>query len=237
MSQIFVSHSKRDDSIVNYFGKLFGTTRVKGIFKEIEGFKSRPYWNEVQNDVQQSAAIFILLGPNIQNLFHTRDWTVWESATASAIRKDIWVFEPYEYLGKINVIIPHVDHYMIYQETNQYQNYIRKVIESYDDADILPSTLRGTFVGGAGGFVGEVLIGKGKKPPLLGPAIGAIIGGFVAAMAADPSRNRPYGIQIKCLECESTYQIHMKMPEIRCPICNAILNIDWDTYEKRYAEQ
>lgn len=95
---------------------FFSITNVRGVFKEIEGFRTPQAWIEIQNDIQLSRAIFVLLGPHVQEIKHTRDWVVWESAIGSPMRKEIWVFEPYEHLGKIDVIIPHVDHYMIFQE-------------------------------------------------------------------------------------------------------------------------
>jgi len=36
------------------------------------------------------------------------------------------------------------------------------------------------------------------------------------------------GILIKCSECKNKYRIHMKIPKIRCPICNAMLVLNWD---------
>ena len=58
----------------------------------------------------------------------------------------------------------------------------------------------------------------------MGIGIGVSIAGFLA----DPSRKRPSGILIRCSECKNKYRIHMKVPKIRCPICNAILVIKWD---------
>jgi len=149
MSQIFVSHSARDEEIVNFFAKIFSVTNVKGVFKEIEGFRNPQAWVEIQNDIQLSKAIFVLLGPHVQEIKHTRDWVVWESALGSPMRKEIWVFEPYESLGKIDVIIPHVDHYMIFQQTKEYRDYIRRIIEAYDISPVLPATLVGGIIGGA----------------------------------------------------------------------------------------
>lgn len=66
ISQIFVSHSRKDVKIRDFFGNIFGTTRVKGIFKEIEGIIKKPDPEEIKKDIQDSNAIFILLGKNVQ---------------------------------------------------------------------------------------------------------------------------------------------------------------------------
>lgn len=228
IGQIFISHSRKDKEIVNFFGTLFGSTRVKGVFKEIEGFKSDEEYQEIQNDIQKSSAIFILLGENVQNLKHTRDWVVWESAIASTIGKEIWIFEPIELLGKIDVIFPHLDHYLIYKVNQDYQNYIRDIIESYDDADVLPAVFTGSSFGGLGGTVAEALFSKEEKLSGIGTLLGIGIGGAIASFLADPSRKRPSGILIRCSECKNKYRIHIKIPKIRCPICNAMLVLNWD---------
>ena len=231
MGQIFISHSRKDKEIRNNFAILFGTTRVKGIFKEIEGFNSRDASGEIENDIRESAAIFILLGPYLNKIHHTRDWVVWESAIARPMRKDIWVFEPYDYLGKINVIIPHVDHYVVYNKSDEFQKLICAIIESYDDAEVLPTTLGGSVGGAAlGGAIGaaiDSLLSKGESPPIwgaiLGGALGGVLGGVTGATQSDPARNRPLGLPIKCPKCEQSYRIHTNIAEIRCPCCNAIL--------------
>lgn len=208
MAQIFVSHSAEDEEIKKFFGTLFGTTNVKATYKEIEGFSTPEAWLEIQNDIQRSKAIFVLLGPNVQKIQHTRDWVVWESAMASPMRKDIWVFEPYEGLGKIDVIIPHVDHYMVYQQTKDFQDYIRQIIESYDDFQVLQTALT------------VALLGRGPIRSLIGASIGASI--------ADPSRKRPKGVTIECCDCHVSYSIHMRLDNIRCPACNSWLQINWE---------
>ena len=228
IGQIFISHSRKDKEIVNFFGTLFGSTRVKGVFKEIEGFRSDEEFQEIQNDIQKSTAIFILLSENVQNLKHTRDWVVWESAIASTFGKEIWIFEPMESLGKIDVIFPHLGHYLIYKFDQDYQKYIRDIIESYDDADVLPAVVAGSFVGGVGGTVVEALFSKEDKLSGIGTILGVGVVGSIARFLADPSRKRPTGILIRCSECKNKFRIHMKVPKIRCPICNAILVIKWD---------
>jgi len=233
IGQIFISHSRRDEEIVNYFGKLFGSTRVKGVFKEIEGFKSGEQSEEIQNDIQNSTAIFILLGENVQKLKHTRDWVVWESAIAKATDKEIWVFEPLAFLGKIDVIIPYANHYMAYIINEGYQVYIRNIIESYDDADVLSAAVAGGFIGGGLGTLTEALFSKDEELSGIGTLLGAAIGSGALGYWADPSRKCPPGILIKCPECKNRYRIHMKIPKWRCPICNVILTLDWNKIEKR----
>ncbi|MEM3564635.1 MAG: hypothetical protein QXR19_15490 [Candidatus Jordarchaeaceae archaeon] len=215
MSEIFVSHGAKDVKIRRFFSDIFSITNVRGVFKEIEGFRTPQAWIEIQNDIQLSRAIFVLLGPHVQEIKHTRDWVVWESAIGSPMRKEIWVFEPYEHLGKIDVIIPHVDHYMIFQQTKEYQDYIKQIIEAYDTSQVLPATL-------IGGITGGLLLGP------LGALSGAIAGGIIA----DPLRNKPPGLPFKCEKCFVEYRIHSRSEHIRCPTCNTWYRIDWGKIEK-----
>ena len=239
MGQIFVSHSQKDSHIRDFFATIFGTTQVKGVFKEIEGFSNPDAAGEIENDIRESAALFILLGMNLNMVHHTRDWVIWESAIARPMRKDIWIFEPYMSLGKIDVVVPHVDHFIIYNEDNGFQKLIRTVIESYDDSEVLPTTVGGS-VGGAtiGGSVGAMidsLLNKGKSPPIWGTIIGGVLGGVVGGLAgashSDPSKNRPLGWPVMCPECKQSYRIHMKIAEIRCPCCNTILKFEKRTFD------
>ncbi len=209
MAQIFVSHSADDKEIKGFFGTIFAITNVKAIYKEIGGFSTPEAGLDIQNDIQHSKAIFVLLGPNVQRIRHTRDWVVWESAIASPMHKDIWVFEPHERLGEIDVIIPHVDHYMVYQQTKDYQEYIRQIIESYDDSQVLPTAL-----------VGAALWQLTEKTLLDAFLIDALI--------ADPSEKRPRGVPIKCPKCQVSHRLHTlhtHLDTIRCPACNSQFHI------------
>lgn len=132
MPQIFVSHSQKDTEIRGFFGTIFATTHVKAFFKEIEGFRSKKYSDEIKKNIQNSNAFFILLGKNGQKLRHTNDWVTWESGVAKGVNKDIWVFKPSNLFGKLKVVIPDVNHYVIYEKDEYYQDYIRKIILHID---------------------------------------------------------------------------------------------------------
>ena len=176
-------------------------------------------WVDIQRDIAYSNAIFILLSQNVQIIKHTRDWVVWESALASHMGKDIWLFEPLNFVGLIDVVIPHVDHYLIYEQKDEYQNYIKQIIESYDDSQVLPATI----IGGAVGALAEVILTDDNHPPVLG----GLLGGIGGASLADPSKKRPKGIPIRCSNCNAFYNIHMRFEKIRCPACNVILKLNW----------
>lgn len=228
MTSIFVSHSQKDTKIRDFFGTVFATTKVKAIFKEIEGFSSTSQSSEIKRNIQDSKAVFILLGKYVQKLSHTRDWVISESGIAEATDKDIWVFEPLSLLGKIDVIIPHLNHYAIYKMDDHYRQYFRKIVNYYDQSDHLPAALIGGAVGGLTGTLIEALIPKKSGFTGIGALIGALLGGTGGLIWADSTRKQPSGRSFKCPQCENSYIIHMELKKIRCPICNSILKINWD---------
>jgi len=207
MAQIFVSHSQRDTSIKKFFVEIFSVSTIKGVFKEIEGFSTIPSF-EIQRDIENSQTVFLLLGPHLNELKHTRDWVVWEMGVASEAKKEIWVFEPLNFYGKIDIIVPQLSHYVPYRETNEFKRYIKSIIESYDDVPLLKSVLRGGTIGG-----------------LLKGLEGAVIGSLADAILTDPSRKRPIGFPVRCNKCKSLYRLHFKIRLLRCPVCNAILEL------------
>ena len=128
MAQIFISHSRKDEHFRNFFSKAFAGTRVKAIFEELEKIY-RGFTNSlsVAKAIKDSKAVFIILSRNVQNIYFTRDWIVWEAGVA--INKDIWVFEPYSQFGEISVVIPYVRHYVL--DTNDYYlRFIYNIISS-----------------------------------------------------------------------------------------------------------
>ncbi len=223
MAQIFVSHSSRDRDLRDFFSNAFAGTKVKAVFEEFEKFPigktDKITVSKVSADIESSNAVFVILSQNVQNIPHTRDWVIWETGVAK--NKDIWVFEPYQQLGKISVVIPYLRHYVMFGTTNYWLGYIRRIIESYDDSHTLSTVLLTSLTGA---MIGAAL---GKKDKAGGAALGGI-GGVIAGLAnADKSKERPIGLKTLCVKCHSTYNIHIPQRRniFRCPACNNLLKI------------
>ena len=176
MSSIFISHSQRDSQMRDFFAGIFGRTNVKANLVEYEQFQP-PAWPHIQQQISTSAAMVVLLGPNMALLSHTQMWVGSESGAVPP-PKEVWVFEHFQHLS--DVPIPNTHHYMQYAFDAPYEQYIKAVIESYDDSPILP------------GAVGGGLIGALTGPP------GIVVGAMLGALATNPSRNRPIGITVQC---------------------------------------
>ncbi len=211
MAQIFVSHSKEDKELVLFFSQAFKGTNVNPIFEEFKqitsGTRTPP---KVLRDIENSNAVFVILSHNVHRIPYTRDWVVWEAGVGK--NRDIWVFEPYRDLGKIQVAIPYLRHYVVFGLNVAWLEYIRNIIKSYDDSHVLP-----TIFAGAG--LGAMLSEKKKTE-------GAVLGGVGGAIAASLLNNqKPEGIKVKCPKCYSTYNIHIpnNLYAFRCPVCNSVL--------------
>lgn len=208
LAQIFISHSRRDTDVIHFLLEAFSGTKVKPHLEEFENeVPSGVNAKKIAADIQVSNALFVLLTENVQNLNHTRDWVNWECGTA--VNKDIWVFEPFETLGRISIVIPRVNHYVLFETTEEWRKYLRSVIASYDDSHVLP-TLSAATGGGA-------LLGEGP-----GAALGFAVG-LVGLLLANSVKPR-FGADVKCFKCLANYKIH-RYGNSRCPVCNSMLLI------------
>lgn len=211
MAQIFISHSAKDRELVAFFAKAGATTKVKLVFEELEKLVAGTVNTaKIQQDIQSSNAAFILLSANVEHTPYTRDWVVWESGVASSGNRDIWVFEQQIEQGQINVITPHLRHYVVLVQNDSFLAYIMKVIESYDDSNALAAAAAGA---GAGALMG-------------GPG-GALIGAVGGAILSNKAAQRPAGHTVLCGKCRSSYQLHTPqgMTAFRCPVCNTWLRL------------
>jgi hypothetical protein len=213
MAQIFVSHSAKDEDLVALLSKAFAATPVRAIFEEFEAILKGPAnAQRIVLDIRQSNAVFVLLGKNVEELKHTRDWVGWEcgvaAATAMETNKDVWVLESIAELDGLSVVIPHLRHYVSFDHCNQFwQGYLTQIILSYDDSHFLKAMSAGAATGAA--------LGKGE-----GALWGAGVGMVLAAMA---SQVKPAGLPIRCPQCGSFYSVHLTEPRMRCPVCNTRL--------------
>ena len=211
MAQIFVSHSRHDQALIDYLSRIAAGTNVRLIFEELERLVSGEVTGEkIKNDISQSNAVFVLVSRHVHQLPHTRDWVVWECGVAS--NKDIWVLEPLADLGAVTVVTPVLQNYVLFDPSDSWFAYFRQIIESYDDTHVLGTVLLSTGVG--------ALFGKEK---------GAVVGAAAGLALANGVRPRPPGQPIFCgnKTCASSYSIHLAQGQrrFRCPVCNGALEL------------
>ncbi|MGA2122139.1 MAG: hypothetical protein ABSG49_08880 [Methanoregula sp.] len=224
MSHIFVSHSQKDKEIISLFSMAFGSTPVRAVFMEFEKMMDGKIVNpeDIRNQIKNATAVFILLSKNVNDISHTRDWIVWESGLAASLGKEIWVFEPTSDFGKINVVIPGFTHFVpIDVDIKQSLAYLRAIIESYDDSQMLSSAAAFGFLGAIGG---TMLASPRQREDAA--VAGAALGGFFGLIMGTKQNLRPMGISTQCIYCKRVYHVHVPFEyEFRCPGCNNNLRL------------
>jgi hypothetical protein len=207
LSQIFISHSAKDVRPLEFLNRAFATSGVEAKYEEIEAIISgRRTAAKIRADINASRAIFVVLGPNVEKLKHTRDWVVWESGIANGLGKDIWVIEAFEDSSSLSVVIPHLRHYVAFHYDDAWLVYLRKIVSSYDDSQ--PFKIVSTAAGlGA-------LVGEGIGGALVGGGIGILL-------AAGAQPKAPSGLPFSCPTCTSVYSAHISESAMRCPVCNS----------------
>jgi hypothetical protein len=209
VAQIFISHSAKDSKPVEFLNRAFASSNVQAKYEEIEAIISgRRTEAQIRADVAQSNAVMIVLGRNAETLKHTRDWINWESGNAAALNKDIWVLEAFEDSPHLSVVIPCLRHYVSFHYTDLWLAHLREIVVSYDDSHVAKAALVGAGLGGA-----------------IGEGFGALVGGIAGLLLANVQSKPPssQGFPLTCLGCRSTYNVHVGVPTLRCPVCNARL--------------
>lgn len=212
MSQVFISHSRRDEQTKNFFYRAFSGTAVLPIWMEYEKPPTSSIDEAIERKIQVSSAVFFLLSEAVERIPFTRDWVLWENGKIT--NKDIWVFEPEETLGRINMVLPHFHHYVRYQRTKPWRDYINSIVRSYDSSNLLG-------LAGTGAGLGAIVLEEDK-------AAGAILGGLVGAVVEAIGRpNAPTGVPVTCLKCSYSYAVHLTrgVNEFRCARCNCRLEL------------
>jgi hypothetical protein len=214
LAQIFLSHSQRDEGIKNLFLRAYPGTNVHLVLKEYETISpagtptnqiSRNMANEIENDILMSAAVFVVLSETVQALPGTSHWIVYEAALAKAKQKPVWVFEPYDSHGRVNVEIPYFNHFVRLPMNEGGRRFVQQVIASYNDTPVLTTgggALAGAAVGGWAGLL-----------------IGGILGYTLAKKVETPK-----GVSHTCDQCFVSYEVHVPggKGEFRCPGCNKL---------------
>lgn len=135
MTKIFLSHSKLDKEILNYFDTI--VARIEGISSFRASLESFPIVESpaetITNAIKQSVAVFVLLGKGMLQSQYTMSWVGYEVGFANALAKEVWVFELQNEI--IDFPTPHVDHYILYS-MDEWRQFIRELLEAYESGPL-----------------------------------------------------------------------------------------------------
>jgi hypothetical protein len=207
MVNIFISHSSKDTDILGIFDKVFAGTNVHAIRAEFESYNIPP-WNAIKEWIEESSALFLLIGPNLKSSDYTQNWVSFEVGLAAGKGKEIWVFE--QQGREVHFPVPYLDHYMLYDAGKANADYIRSVIDAYGN---------GINVGGA------------ALAAIVGYAIAGPAGGLLAGLIGSKvnTSEKPVGLKITCpyADCCSAFQLHSRLDNLDCPSCRRNMIVHW----------
>lgn len=205
MTNIFLSHSKSDYSIIDVFKSSFSGTDVNPILMEYEKFVNPP-WSSIKNSIKNSSALFVLLSKNLKISDYTQNWVSYEVGVADEASKEIWVFEDIN--NQAIFPLPKVSHYVLYSASDiDSLNYLRAIIRSY-----------------ALNYNAAVGLGLLSLLAFTNPVV-ALIGVALGSKLNIP--NKPIGVTLQCGHgnCGITFQYHSLVENIRCPSCRQPLHV------------
>jgi hypothetical protein len=109
--QIFISHSREDRQIVQYFLDKFDDTGVKPVLMEFEKWSrnGKPNWIWIRDEIKKSKALFLLLTKSIIRKQQTQNWVSFEIGLTSMCVPSIPVFIFKE--ERVDFPIPYPSHY------------------------------------------------------------------------------------------------------------------------------
>ena len=123
MVQIFVSHTKYDESFCDRFDRVIAREPIGAFRSEFEDF-GVPAWRTIKEAMEESCAMFLLVGEElvkrqnfvngdadiIRNWRHTQNWISYEIGLACQLNIDVWVLCDDVH---INFPVPYLNNYHI----------------------------------------------------------------------------------------------------------------------------
>ena len=197
--EAFLSHSSKDEKIVNRTFRICQRTKMKpniAEFEKIESGKLSP--KEIRDMIDKSDLFFLFLSENVIRTIYTQNWVNFELGCAYAQKKEkkkfIYVFEPF---NQLNFPIPYLDYYILFDPNAEpHWDYIEEVLDqerSFVDVTKSLNPLMQIFV--AVYSLQERLKGKRLQRP-----------------------TERYGFPIHH-KCGAKYTMLSRPPQWLCPVC------------------
>jgi hypothetical protein len=107
----------------NLFLRAFRGSGVNNVYREYENAPPTGVTAElIQQDIELSSAVFVLLSETVESLPFTRDWILVLVWSGSRKAKPVWVFEPHSSFGRITITIPCFDHYVGFNDNDAWRS-------------------------------------------------------------------------------------------------------------------
>jgi hypothetical protein len=126
--QIFVSHSKDDEELLHELDKVFGKVGLKQYRASFED-QEPPVSQELKDQINDSVAMFVVLGRRAQSQTHTMIWIGWEAGVAIQAGIPVWILEDIQ--SKVEEPIPSFTDYVLWDSRDDDQKRVlRDLIEN-----------------------------------------------------------------------------------------------------------
>jgi hypothetical protein len=138
MVNIFISHTQKDKKFCDEFDTIVARVGIPAFRSEYEAIEPPP-WKEITNKIDQSVAVFLLVGQELVNSQesgdrdwrYTQNWIAYEIGVASRAGKDVWVICDNVV---INFPVPYINNYMNTRlPESVYFGYLRMILEDYQN--------------------------------------------------------------------------------------------------------
>jgi hypothetical protein len=204
--EAFLSHSNKDERIVNRTFKICQRTKIKPNIAEFEKIESGKLGaKEIRDMIARSDLFFLFLSENVVKTIYTQNWVSFELGCAYAEKREkkkfIYVFEPF---NQLHFPIPYLDYYILFDPNAEpHWDYIEEVLDqerNFIDATKSLNPLTQIFV--AVYSLQERLKGHPARRP-----------------------SQYYGHQIHHKECGAKYTLLSRPQQWLCPVCRR--KTDW----------
>jgi len=143
MSQVFVSHTKRDEKFCDEFDRVCAGVGIKRFQSEFETIPPPP-WKTIKKAIDNSVALFFLVGKELVNSQdsndpqwrYTQNWIAYEIGLACERGIDVWAICD-DVL--INFPMPYINNYLTVGLKHKTAfNYLKLVLERYQRRKTFP---------------------------------------------------------------------------------------------------
>jgi len=209
MAQVFISHSKKDQELINNVATMLKNVDEEPVVMEYmpKTARDRPNWSLIRKHVSESDYLMLFKTDNAITTDFTKSWIIYEVGLAAAYEKKLFVFERKG--PPIKFPIPYVTDYMIFDPS--------KVKDFLTIQSIVAGSKKS-------GKMNRIYEDAYKDTNLLAPQMKTmeyIIDAFSGNMFPGGRRPKTDGdITITCPRCKTKFRYYSRERfPFNCPVC------------------
>lgn len=214
MSIIFISHSRRDTSLVQSIRQILTNVGHTATIEELipENEKKPIPHDEIAEKVSECDVVFLFLTDNVLATEYTKSWVIFEVGLARQSKKRVFVFEK-EGIS-IPYPLPYFTDYMIFDPQS-----IDDLLGVQKIAKSLVGRVPVGWMGAGAGALAGAIFGP------IGLAIGALAGGLLGnRVDIQVEAQIP---NVECPQCHIRFRYFSPgISDFKCPACRESITFD-----------